>query len=503
MSNGRRTGRRALVIATVLTSFVVGLPPASATTAGAGPGATPPARSASSSGVSVSIGSVSIVGGSAGRRRMTFPVSLSQPPTSTVSVAFNTTGGTAKAGSSFRSAAGRLFFGVDKATGKVPLTRFVSVVVYPSSRSGLTRTFTVTLSHPLGVRIAKPVGIGRILGAAAGGSVRAAAGDMRVFGGFAGGLRNALVPITLSGPAPGAVTLSYSIVGMSAVPSTNYRAPSSGTLRLGTGSVGGWVRIRVVSGSTGSTPKSLALRLERASGSVIGRSTGTLTILPELPPLLFDDEFNGWGVDGSQWQPNWLGPSNASITDPVNGAEQSCYDPRQVVEPSDGFLHLVAVRRTCRSSNGGTYRYASGLVESRRHFSFRFGYLEARVWLPGGRATANWPAFWADGVGTWPSTGELDVMEGLSGQDCFHFHSSSGGPGGCASLPSPAGWHTFAARWSPGSVTFYYDGARVGRITDGVTSAPMYLILNLGVGGAGGRIVTPAQMLVDYVRVWR
>ena len=53
-------------------------------------------------------------------------------------------------------------------------------------------------------------------------------------------------------------------------------------------------------------------------------------------------------------------------------------------------------------------------------------------------------------------------------------------------------------------MTYYYDGHRVGRITRGVTSAPMYLILNLAVDDScGGAKVAPARMQVKFVRVWQ
>jgi beta-glucanase (GH16 family) len=66
------------------------------------------------------------------------------------------------------------------------------------------------------------------------------------------------------------------------------------------------------------------------------------------------------------------------------------------------------------------------------------------------------------------------------------------------------GWHTFAADWEPGSITFYYDGVLIGNETSGITAAPMYLVLNLSVSsGLGSSIVVPATMKVDYVRVWQ
>jgi beta-glucanase (GH16 family) len=65
-----------------------------------------------------------------------------------------------------------------------------------------------------------------------------------------------------------------------------------------------------------------------------------------------------------------------------------------------------------------------------------------------------------------------------------------------------AGWHTYAAEWRQGVVTYFYDGEQVGRITQGITSAPMYLVLNLGVSSTvSGPVTLPAEMLVDYVKV--
>jgi beta-glucanase (GH16 family) len=109
---------------------------------------------------------------------------------------------------------------------------------------------------------------------------------------------------------------------------------------------------------------------------------------------------------------------------------------------------------------------------------------------------------WATGIGSWPTTGELDIMEGLSGDACWHFHSDAGGPGGCADMATPAGWHTFAADWRAGHVTFSYDGKQVGELTSNITAAPMFLVLNLGVSTEhGGPLSMPSEMLVDYIRV--
>ncbi len=219
-------------------------------------------------------------------------------------------------------------------------------------------------------------------------------------------------------------------------------------------------------------------------------------LVPGPWTLAFDSEFNGASLDTSQWSTGWFG---SGITAPVNSNEAECYDPAQV-SVGNGELDLTAIARaeTC----GGVNRsYASGMVTTDGSFSFTYGYVEARIWLPGSGEIDDWPAFWTDGQ-SFPADGELDVMEGRNGVACAHFHNSAGATGTCVKGTFTGGWHTFAADWEPGSITFYYDGTEVYRDISGITSAPMYLILNLALDGQPANTV-PATMRVDYVRVWQ
>ena len=221
--------------------------------------------------------------------------------------------------------------------------------------------------------------------------------------------------------------------------------------------------------------------------------------IPGLWHRVWSDDFSGSSLDASKWSTGWFG---SGVTGPVNTAEIGCYDPAQVAV-SGGNLNLTAVAKA-QTVNGKLYPYTSGLVTTMGKFAFAYGVLEARIYLPGADAQiANWPAFWANGTGPAPATGELDVMEGRGGAATYHFHSLAGSPGGL--VPGDfAGWHTYAADWQPGVVTYYYDGHEVGQITTGITSSPMYLVLNYGVGATyGGPISTPATMRIDYVKVWK
>lgn len=223
----------------------------------------------------------------------------------------------------------------------------------------------------------------------------------------------------------------------------------------------------------------------------VGQTAGWNTI--------FSDEFNLATLDGTKWTPGWFG---TGITGPVNSAETACYDSAQVGQPGDGnlHLHLIAQQNIC---SGSTRPYTGSLVSSNGKFQYTYGYVEFRAFLPAASAgvMANWPAVWSDGQ-SWPTDGENDTMEGLSGKACYHFPTAPGNPGGCAAGDF-TGWHTFGSDWEPGSVTYYYDGVQVGQITTGITSSPQYLILDNSQGTYGGPTAVPSDMLVDYVRVWQ
>jgi beta-glucanase (GH16 family) len=214
--------------------------------------------------------------------------------------------------------------------------------------------------------------------------------------------------------------------------------------------------------------------------------------------LTFDEEFNGTTLNTASWTANWLGAPNA-ITKPINGAELAAYDPAQV-SVGDGYLHLRAVASPV-TVNGVHYDYRSGIVQSHGKFDQAHGYFEARIYLPeAGGEIANWPAFWLDGE-NWPTDGECDIMEGLSGNAAYHYHSGSGSSGASVS-GDYTGWHIFGAQWEPGKVSFYYDNQLVGTIASGIVDAEQFLILNNGVGGWGGAKLVPSDMRVDWVHVY-
>ncbi len=253
------------------------------------------------------------------------------------------------------------------------------------------------------------------------------------------------------------------------------------------------------------TKVSLALkpRPSRSVGTHVVRSGGPQPAgIRGTWHLVLNSPFTGNSLP-PDWQSDWYGRST-----PVAHTEIDCYSPNNVTFPGNGALNLLV---TAQSSNcaGAAEPYTAALISTNPQdgrstpgFQYTYGVLQARIYLASDNGKiADWPAFWGNGQ-NWPATGEDDVLEGLAGSACWSFHNSQGLRNGCSHTLRP-GWHTFASDWEPGSLTYYYDGVKVESLTTGITSAPMYIVLNNVVHENTAPVTEADAMKVQYVRVWQ
>lgn len=241
--------------------------------------------------------------------------------------------------------------------------------------------------------------------------------------------------------------------------------------------------------------------------------------------LVWSDEFDGDSLDTSKW---------AYETGKGHNNEAQYYTENNV-SVNDGTLKITAKKE----SKGG-YNYTSGRLETITEdgealFSTKYGRIEARIKLPKGNGL--WPAFWMQPVdneyGSWPLSGEIDIMEArgrLTGEVNGAIHFGESRPFNkqindtytFSSGTDITEFHVYAVEWKENEIIWYVDGVEYFRASnwytmsdDGVIAeypAPFnqefYIILNLAVGGDYDNGITPsssdlpATMEVDYVRVY-
>lgn len=176
--------------------------------------------------------------------------------------------------------------------------------------------------------------------------------------------------------------------------------------------------------------------------------------------------------------------------------------------------------------------------------SFKYGKLETRIMIP---KTANglWPAFWLLGnTGTWPSCGEIDVLEmghadGIkngtqekyySGACHWGVYQNGGYPNYGKFTTSPTSlqdgkFHKFVLEWTPDVINMYLDDATKPYYSMDISDRSLntspgnyfnkqfYMLVNLAIGGnftgVHDRAAVTAlnsgekKMYVDYIRLYQ
>lgn len=281
---------------------------------------------------------------------------------------------------------------------------------------------------------------------------------------------------------------------------------------------------------------SFAYTVRSASGQ---ESTATVTILITggFPPptstahpagqdpsqfrLTFQDEFDGDSLDTAKWNTHlWY-------------EQEPGLDNYRV---SDGSLKIWFEWRRY----GWSWVDHNRTIDTDGKFEQTYGFFEIEARFPVGRGL--WGAFWLyahpgndrpeiDIVEVYPGAGPGSIWSDAD----FHainyvmsLHKANGDYSWHEipfsqrlrdfapyenGLDLSADFHKYAVKWEPSGITYYFDGQQIGPkylATDSYYSKPMYVLLDLWVGGESGYPTasgTPAgignSMEVNYVRVWQ
>lgn len=241
--------------------------------------------------------------------------------------------------------------------------------------------------------------------------------------------------------------------------------------------------------------------------------------------LVWEENFDGNALDTSVWNIEQGGGGWG------NNEKQYYTDRSDNLRVEDGCLIIEAKKEQYENRS-----YTSARITTESKKDFVYGKIEARISLPTGRGT--WPAFWMLGYGSWPTCGEIDIMEHVGSNPtmishALHTRKKNGSNGQNWSLRVTkenveGEFHVYGIEWlkdyqfGRDAIRFYIDD-EVSTIQYEPTEEPdfeqwpfndeFFVILNLALGGnMGGSIDdnifadpinNPILMKVDWVRVYQ
>lgn len=239
-----------------------------------------------------------------------------------------------------------------------------------------------------------------------------------------------------------------------------------------------------------------------------GQTVPTNPSGPPAPPgwtLVWNDEFNGAGIDPTKWNIESDDPGGHVSCCLTNGLQFWSADD---VTVQNGILRLTSEQRW----EGGK-RYTSGAVSTLNTFGFKYGRVDIRARLP--KTKGIWLAFWMLPVRqTWQGLPphEVDITE-LLGQNpaTIYMVNHWGSQKQSCDYTGPdfsADYHVFSLVWDSSALTWYVDGIRRCQVSQGIPDEDMYFVLNTYVGGSwpgppNATTVLPQYTDIDYIRVYK
>ncbi len=234
--------------------------------------------------------------------------------------------------------------------------------------------------------------------------------------------------------------------------------------------------------------------------------------------LIWADEFSEAQLDTTKW--------NQEVNGDGGGNNELQYYTKSKANTyiiHNKYLVIKAIKQNYK----GKF-YTSGRLNTRYKANWTYGRFDIRAKTPVQQGV--WPAIWmlpTDYVyGTWPQSGEIDIMESIGHQPkrCYgtiHFgqpwpnNSHLGDTIEVKQGDLSTAFHVYSVEWEPNEVRWYLDGVlyNTKKNTDVVPQRwpfdqNFHMILNLAIGGdwpgpPDENTTFPKYMFVDYVRVYK
>ena len=237
-----------------------------------------------------------------------------------------------------------------------------------------------------------------------------------------------------------------------------------------------------------------------------GNTTQVRTLdASQLGPLTFAEDclqpLDLWSADGKprgRWKTNYFhsdqhGFSSRNLAG--NGDRQVYSAPTYNGVDPFGQVHgecLISadVDHAPSDPRNGGAPYTSGILSTEKSFAQRYGYFEMRAALP--QAKGMWPAFWLWSANV-PEGHEIDVLESVQDGSVYGGYvdwsvpTTTNGQQGRRWLVRVRAvtdrLRDYGLLWTPTRLCYYLDRVERGCTDNPGFNSPMFLMLNLAVGG--------------------
>jgi beta-glucanase (GH16 family) len=234
--------------------------------------------------------------------------------------------------------------------------------------------------------------------------------------------------------------------------------------------------------------------------------------------LIFEDHFDNEKLDLNKWNIIEAGTG-------FGNRELQYYTARDKnIFIRNHMLIIKALEEQYLNRN-----YTSAKITTDHKFSFQYGMVEVRAKLPKGQGM--WPAIWmmpAERLyGSWPSCGEIDIMESLGhnpekiyGTIHYGMPHIDHGPRYLIPGYDENEFYTYKILWDEKEISWFVNDFCYGSTSEWFSrreeifpypapfNQPFYLILNLAVGGnfpgnPDQTTLLPQEFVIDYVKVYQ